>query len=287
MSILSTMKQLKHTTTPNLSQKSSGTRRRPIELQTENGFCIVRRCDIDQNSSTGGTEHCFVVRDPYGYELDITVDFSAAPIAEVSTRSAGRITNESSFWINCAERHLADYLWEADDYPPDGRITVEYLTPVDVDSAQRWGMEVPPAAASALSRSKATLIFGNGDGTAGLSKTEPIKLVTENNFTIVRDCDSDDSINDTSERCHFRVTKPDGAERQVIVLFDKRVIQRVQAQRRRSQLGLMSKYWPVIAEKHLADYLWRRNDCPPNCELRIEELSGDDLLLGAHWQEQA
>jgi hypothetical protein len=285
MSILSTMTQVKHNPKPNLNQQSRETLRRPIELQTDNGFSIVRRSDIDKNNSTGGTEHCFVVRDPYGYELDITVDFSAAAIAEVGKRSLGRITRESSFWINCAERHLANYLWETDDFPPDGTITVEYLTPADVDSAQRWGTEMPPAAPP--SRIKATIPFGNGDGSAAQPKAEPVKLITENNFTIIRECDADDAINDTPERCQFRVTMPDGTMQQVIVRFDRRVIQRIQAQRRRGPLTPMSKYWAVIAEKYLADYLWRKDDCPPNCELRIEELSGDDLLLGVHWQEHA
>jgi hypothetical protein len=31
-------------------------------------------------------------------------------------------------WLRCAEGHLATYLWENNDYPPDGRLTIEQLS---------------------------------------------------------------------------------------------------------------------------------------------------------------
>ncbi|HYW70838.1 MAG TPA: hypothetical protein VE961_07385 [Pyrinomonadaceae bacterium] len=284
MSILSTMTQVKRSTTAEVKQ-SSAPRRRPIELQTENGFSIVRRCDIDAPGSVAGTEHCFVVRDPYGYELDITVDFTPQTVAEGIKRSCGRLTLESAFWINCAERRLADYLWQNDDYPPDGKITIDCLTPADVDSAQRWGTDFARVESPALSRFKARVPTGNGDGSANGQKAEPIKFVTENGFTITRLCESDHSIEDTPQRCYFGVTAPDGREWRIVVSFGEELIKQIQARRRRGQLAIMSKYWPVIAEKYLADFVWREDGCPPHGELRVEELSGDDLLLAAHWQE--
>jgi len=48
----------------------------PIEYFTENGFSIVRRCDIDRSIPGAGTKHAFVVRDPHGYELEVTVIYS-------------------------------------------------------------------------------------------------------------------------------------------------------------------------------------------------------------------
>ncbi len=118
----------------------SNPRERPIELQTENDFSIIRRCDVDEITPipSGGREHCFIVRDPYRYELDITVDFTDQAIEEVLRRSAGRLSLESSYWINCAERHLSTYLWENEDYPPDAKLSVDYLTPEDIDLARRW-----------------------------------------------------------------------------------------------------------------------------------------------------
>lgn len=130
-------------TRPTAERKSSRTRQTPIQLQTENGFSIVRRCDLDGRDSAKRTEHCFVVRDPYHYELDITVEFSQAAIAEVINRSFGRLTLDSSFWVNCAEHHLADYLWENDEYPPNEKITIDRLTPDDIELAQRWGAFAP------------------------------------------------------------------------------------------------------------------------------------------------
>jgi hypothetical protein len=113
----------------------------PIQYLTENGFRIVRRCDVDDSFSKDGIEHCFIVRDPDGYELDITVAFDTRAAAEVIERSRRRITFESSFWVNAAERHLAEYLWEQNDYPPDARLTINQLTLDDMDSARRWGRE--------------------------------------------------------------------------------------------------------------------------------------------------
>jgi len=282
MSILSVMNwTTSHLTRPKLKSESPQIRPNPIQLQTENGFSIVRRCDLDEQSSINGTEHCFVVRDPYGYELDITVDISEASIGEVISRSRGRITLASTYWINCAERHLADYLSETDDYPPDGRITVDYLTPDDLDLARRWSTEVSPELVTIPKKFKATPISADGDGSK--PKSQPIKVVTENGYSIVRVCEVDQSISDTPDGCHFRVEDPDGAQRDITVRFADELLRRIQSGRRRGALAFASKFWPVMGEKFLADYLWREDRMPPTDEFIIDQLSGDDLLLGEHW----
>ena len=271
-------------TTPQVTRESSPVRkRRPIELQTENGFAIIRRGDLDPNFTNNGTEHCFVVRDPDGYTLDITVDFSGAFISEVIHRTFGRITRESSFWLNCAEHHLSDYLWENSDYPPDGKLTVEYLTPNDLDLALRWETDVPTPE-RVLSRFIPRRTAADGDGAR--SKTQPIKFLTENGYTIVRLCEIDASISDSPKACKFRVTNPQGSEREMTIRFDETLIEEIQSRRRRRELLDGSKYWAVVAEKYLGDYLWRQNQFPPHDELTIDQLAGDDLLLGAHWHEQ-
>lgn len=112
-----------------------------IQYLTENGFSIIRRCDVDDSFPKDGIEHCFIVRDPDGYELDITVRFDTVAAAEVIERSRRRIGFASSFWVSAAERHLAEYLWENNDYPPDARITVGELSLEDIDQAQRWSCD--------------------------------------------------------------------------------------------------------------------------------------------------
>src|SRR5713226_1442799 len=111
---------------------------RPIELLTENGFSIVRTIEVDGSSTLAAGPHTFLVRDPHGYELDIAVEIDRPAVLEVVRRSEGRISAESSYWICCAERHLADYLWEQDDYPPAATLKVDQLSPNDIDLARRW-----------------------------------------------------------------------------------------------------------------------------------------------------
>lgn len=130
--VVSEMETKRLVTQPSLSEQ------RPIEFLTENGFSIIRLSDIDKTIPAVGASHEFLVRDPHGYELHITVQISSDAIAEVGWRSRGRISNEGSYWICFAERHLATYLWENDDYPPDATLSIDQLTIDDLDLARRW-----------------------------------------------------------------------------------------------------------------------------------------------------
>ena len=85
--------------------------------------------------------HQFLVRDPDGFELEVTVEISAALAEALAWRSRGRLSVDSSYWLSCAERHLADYLWENEDYPPDGKVTVDEPILDDLNLARRWGTE--------------------------------------------------------------------------------------------------------------------------------------------------
>ena len=64
----------------------------PIQYVTENGFSIIRLCDIDESITAGGTKTSFVVRDPHGYELEIAIDISDSAVAEIISRSSGRLS---------------------------------------------------------------------------------------------------------------------------------------------------------------------------------------------------
>ena len=114
---------------------------RPIELVTENGFSIFRPWEIDGTPPPVTGKYCFQVRKSNSPEPErqISVDLAEDITSQIASYTRGRIALSSRFWIACAERHLAAYLWKHDDYPPDGKLTVDRLTSEDFDQAGRWG----------------------------------------------------------------------------------------------------------------------------------------------------
>src|SRR3954471_16866580 len=112
---------------------------RPIEFQTDNGFSIIRFSDINHSISTQGLTDQLLVRDPDGFELEVTVEISETLSDAFIRRSRGHLGTDSAYWICCAERHLADYLSTNEDYPPDGTITVLEPLLEDLNLARRWG----------------------------------------------------------------------------------------------------------------------------------------------------
>ena len=123
----------------NLEVDSAAARGRPIELITENGFSIVRPGESDGPGRALEGTYVFIVTNPEGSEREITVGIDQQAVNEITLRSGGRISSESSYWIVCAERHLAEYLWKNNNYPPDGKLRVEQLTLEDLNLAARWG----------------------------------------------------------------------------------------------------------------------------------------------------
>jgi len=123
-----------------LELEFSHAKTRPIELVTENGFRIVRRWEFDGTQPTMGGPYPFLVDNPDALSQfrEIIVELIPALVTQIETYTRGRITLSSSYWIYCAERHLATYLWEDNSNPPNGRLTVVYLTPQDLDLARRW-----------------------------------------------------------------------------------------------------------------------------------------------------
>jgi hypothetical protein len=122
-----------------LEVDSAAARCRPIEFITENGFSIVRIGENDATKRAPDGRYAFIVRDPEGSEREITLGIDQQAVNEITRRSRGRISSESSYWICCAERHLAEYLWENENYPPDGKLSVEQLLLDDLNLAIRWG----------------------------------------------------------------------------------------------------------------------------------------------------
>lgn len=122
-----------------LEPESSPANTRPIELLTENGFSILRWWEINRESLPLAGRYNFMVRNPPNPEREITVEIADELAVEIELETTGRVLPGSTYWICCAERHLATYLWESDDYPLGDRLCVSQLNPEDVMSAIRWG----------------------------------------------------------------------------------------------------------------------------------------------------
>jgi hypothetical protein len=113
----------------------------------------------------------------------------------------------------------------------------------------------------------------------------PIKYLTENGFSIVRLCDLDGSVCSSPSDCRFLVQRDDAAEQVVNVRFAQTVAADLRI-RRRVPLADDSIFWLVCAESCLANYLWEKDELPPDGLLLVDELPPDELMLGLHWQDR-
>lgn len=112
---------------------------RPIEFLTENGFAIVRSWEIDGSPVPTEGSFCFLVRDAQGVECEVAVEIANELIIETAFSTRGRVQVTSSFWICCAELHLAVYVSDHDTFPDGHELLVETLDPEEVILATRWG----------------------------------------------------------------------------------------------------------------------------------------------------
>ena len=118
--------------------ESSPAEPRPTELLTENGFSISRLWEINRVPPPSNGNYAFNVRDPQSLERVVAVEIADEVVMQIELQTSLRILLSSSFWICCAERHLATYVWENDDYPPGDRLRVEQLSAEECMSAIRW-----------------------------------------------------------------------------------------------------------------------------------------------------
>jgi hypothetical protein len=119
--------------------ESSPADTRPIELLTENGFAISRPWEINRVPPPPDGNYSFKVRDPQSLERIVVVEIADEVVVQIELQTRLRILLSSSFWICCAERHLATYVHENDDYPPGDRLRVEQLGAEECIAAIRWG----------------------------------------------------------------------------------------------------------------------------------------------------
>jgi hypothetical protein len=110
----------------------------PIEFLTENGFSILRAWEIDGRPAPADGTYVFIVRNEDDSEREIIVTIPGEIISDIRCRTAGRISSFSSFWIGSAERHLAEYLWEKEDYPDGNQLAITQLDPDEIISALNW-----------------------------------------------------------------------------------------------------------------------------------------------------
>jgi hypothetical protein len=110
----------------------------PIEFLTENGFSIIRPWETGRSPAPTDGKCSFRVSDTSLHERDVVVEISSRVVLETALHTRGRIQHNSSFWICCAERHLANYLMEHAALPDENNLIVEFLDPEEVLLAVRW-----------------------------------------------------------------------------------------------------------------------------------------------------
>lgn len=126
-------------TKEHLGAANSFARNSHVEVVTENGFCIVRVCELWVSNRDSASACHFVVGLAFGGVRSIEVEFTEAAIALVQQqRQMNPLSLTSSFWLHCAERHLATYVWENNECPPGGRLIVHSLSVEDLLVAAQW-----------------------------------------------------------------------------------------------------------------------------------------------------
>lgn len=110
----------------------------PIQYLTENGFSIIRLCDVDGAIHNSPSDCGFLVARDEGRGREIHVAFGSQLVAELRGRRRFPLTDDSVFWLVCAESCLATYLWESDDFPSNDHLAIEQLSPEELMLALHW-----------------------------------------------------------------------------------------------------------------------------------------------------
>ena len=110
----------------------------PIKYLTENGFSIVRLSEINPSVIDRPGECQFLVQREDETEREVRVGFDQRVIENLRIRRRIPLSETSTFWVVCAESCLATYLWEKNEYPPAGRLTISELSPDELMLALHW-----------------------------------------------------------------------------------------------------------------------------------------------------
>jgi len=115
---------------------------------------------------------------------------------------------------------------------------------------------------------------------SGRELNKVLPIVTANGFTLLEVS----RVSGTTDH-RFQVRGPGGAQRNISVRFHRCLMARVD-EVRKSHLWIGSRFWSFRAEALLEAYLTEKAEYPPNGQLIIEDLSDDEMLLAAHWQDK-
>ena len=110
----------------------------PIRYLTENGFSIVRLGEINPSVIDRPGKCQFLVQREGEAEREVKVVFDQRIIENLRIRRRVPLSETSPFWVACAESCLATYLWEKNEHPPDGRLTISELSPDELMLALHW-----------------------------------------------------------------------------------------------------------------------------------------------------
>jgi hypothetical protein len=113
-----------------------------------------------------------------------------------------------------------------------------------------------------------------------------IQFLTENGFVIVRPWETNSAAASSEGKFTFRVEDPEGIEREVSVCISDRLLTET-ALRTRGRIESANRFWTYCAERRLANYLMENGDLPPENEMRIDGLDGEDVLLTHRWERTA
>jgi hypothetical protein len=114
-------------------------------------------------------------------------------------------------------------------------------------------------------------------------ENRPIQLITENGFSILRSWEVERVAPPANGQYPFLVRAPADSEREIIVEVTRNVVLQITVGTR-GRIRLQSTFWIYAAERHLANYLWEKNVCPPGNKLRVEDLDPEDCLLALRWE---
>jgi hypothetical protein len=112
-----------------------------IHFLTENGFVILRPWEANDAVAPAEGAFRFRVQSADGIDREISVGISNQLLRETALRTRGRIQAANQFWICCAERRLANYLMEHDEFPPANEMKIDMLDREDLLLAIRWGKD--------------------------------------------------------------------------------------------------------------------------------------------------
>ena len=98
----------------------------------------MRLSEIDRSTIDGPGQCRFLVQHEDEAEREIRVSFDESIVASLRLRRRNPLTENSLFWLVCAESSLAKYLWENDQYPPEGKLVINDLSPDELMLALHW-----------------------------------------------------------------------------------------------------------------------------------------------------